>query len=71
MYMYVSVVCLLVFQVDQGFFQAWGGGVPSKVFCFLENKVVRLSNFTIFEKKNCFNTSYKVKSNKSPNGIRT
>lgn len=56
--------------MDQGFFQAWGGG-PSEVFCLLENKVVRLSNFTIFEKKNCFNTSYKVKSNKSPNGIRT
>lgn len=45
---------MLVFQVDQGFFsfQAWGGGGgPSEVFCLLENKVVRLSNFTTFEQK--------------------
>lgn len=46
-----------------------GGLVPSKVFCFLENKVVRLSNFTIFEKKIVLTLLIKLKVIKALTGF--
>lgn len=52
--MYIHVQVLHV-SVPGGsrifFFSGMGGGGPSEVFCLLENKVVRLSNFKTFEQK--------------------
>lgn len=51
MYIHVHVLHVSVPGGSRIFFRHGRGGGPSEVFCLLENKVVRLSNFTIFEKK--------------------